>query len=524
MRGETELSPDGWAAKLLRWVSLIKAAATFLFIQIAKTVRQPSRMVAVPYFLLRAVVRRSYMKTLPDLNPAPLSNLERDNKDKAFKYFLEGHRCLDAGQPEAAWEALRRCIEISTDPGHFFTAALCLIHGLGRYKESISVFARANVLRQRKATELKLTASPIRYLDRTWAGAFGHIAEIDYAIKLGILEGRPRENTLLYVPPDVKVPNRFLLEQWRPHLTMVEREADLPLPPDSLDTLSFDFRGPLLADGSTVHYWEAAAKTYRRWHAENRGPILSFPEDVARRGRLTLEKAGIPAGAWYVALHVREAASKALHSVLHDVLNARIADYLPAIEEITRRGGWVIRMGDPAMTPLAPMPNVLDYCHSDIRSDWMDIYLFASARFFIGTSSGPAYVPPNYGVPCVLTNWWPPAQRPWHPQDIFIPKLYRRINDGSYLNLSQTLSEPFGYCNSTDYLKRRENVVVEDNRPDDIHAAVCEMLARLEGTAEYDSEDIELRKRTEQIYEANSGHGMASISRDFLKAHLEFIK
>ena len=234
--------------------------------------------------------------------------------------------------------------------------------------------AVSNAIRQKRSTDLQLTNSPIRFLDKTWAGSFGHIAELDYPIKLGILEGRARNDTILYVPPETVVPNRFLLEQWRPHLKLVVEEASLPLPPDSLEALCFDFRGPLLADGSTVHYWEAAAKTYRRWHNEKRKALLQFPADVERRGRLALESIGIPADAWFVALHVREAASKSLHSSLHDVLNAQIADYVPAIEEITSRGGWVIRMGDPAMTPLSPMPKVFNYCHSHIRSDWMDIY------------------------------------------------------------------------------------------------------------------------------------------------------
>jgi putative glycosyltransferase (TIGR04372 family) len=521
--GGTIFSFLGRAIKYL--VTQTAATATFLFNQTVKTIRRPSRLAALPYFL-GPVVRRTYLKIFPNLNSPIVNAHDRTTnaRDLASEYFLEGHRFLAAGQPEPAWEALSRSIETSTDPGHYFVAALTLIVGLGRYKEGISVFARGNALRQRRAKMLGLTESQIRFLDRTWAGSFGHIAELDYPIKLGILEGRKRDDTVLYVPPETVVANRFLLEQWRPHLRMVEHEADLRLSLGSLEALCFDFRGPLLADGSTAHYWEAAAETYRRWYAENREPILSFPEDAAHRGRLALERAGVPSNAWFVALHVREAASKALHSSLHDVLNAHITDYLPAIEEITRRGGWVIRMGDPAMTPLTPMPNVLDYCHSDIRSDWMDIYLFANARFFIGTSSGPAYVPPIYGVPCVLTNWWPPAQRPWHPQDIFIPKLYRRLGDNTFLTLSESLIEPFGYCNSIDYLRQHENVVVEDNTPQDIHAAVSEMFDRLEGAAAYDTEDLKLRQRAECVYEAHSGHGMASVSRAFLREHQAFVE
>ena len=32
--------------------------------------------------------------------------------------------------------------------------------------------------------------------------------------------------------------------------------------------------------------------------------------------------------------------------------NADIGNYLGAIKEITQRGGWVVRMGDPTMTKL----------------------------------------------------------------------------------------------------------------------------------------------------------------------------
>jgi hypothetical protein len=60
----------------------------------------------------------------------------------------------------------------------------------------------------------------------------------------------------------------------------------------------------------------------------------------------------------------------------------------------------------------------------------------------LGSASGPIFVPPLYGVPAVLTNWWPPGMRPWHASDIFVPKLPRRSVDGRYLTLTETLSEP----------------------------------------------------------------------------------
>lgn len=225
-------------------------------------------------------------------------------------------------------------------------------------------------------------------------------------------------------------------------------------------------------------------------------------------------------------------ATQGITRALHGVLNGNIHDYLPGIDEVVRRGGWVIRMGDPSMSPLPPLPNVLDYCHSGIRSDWMDVFLAASSRFFIGTSSGVCYVAQNYGVPCVLTNWWPPAQRPWQSGDIFVPKLIRPLESGGpALSLEQSLNEPFGYCNSVDYLGQKHGLTVQDNDPEDIRAAVAEMLDRLDGRAIYDQTDIAVRAHAETIYAAMAlklydspaAFGAAALARDFLRRNPTFV-
>ena len=509
--------PSGFIdiSKILDLLNQAKTVVIYLTITIRKTIANPSQLVA----LLLKQLRRAASKVRSQIAVRTPAHFDSLKAVRAHEYFVQSETLLQNGHPEDAWHSFQECLKSSSEPIHFFVAALCLIVGLGRYKEGVSVFAQINALRRKKVAALGLAASKIRFLDHTWAGAFGHIAELDYPIKLGILEGRNRDDTILYVRPGAKVANQFLLEQWRQHLKIVYQEADLPLPLESMQALCFDFRGPLLADGSTEHYWKAAANVYRQWHTEKRKSILDLHPDVDRRGRFSLASVGVPEDAWFVTLHVREAASKNLHAALHNVLNASIVDYLPAITEIIKRGGWVIRVGDPAMTPLQPMPNLIDYCHSSIRSEWMDVYLLARARFFIGTSSGPAYVPQDFDVPCVLTNWWPPAQRPWHPQDIFVPKLYRVRGNSSLMTLSHSLAEPFGYCNSVTYLRDRHGVIIEDNSAQDIHAAVCEMLERVSGTAYYSDEDKDLQRRSDIIYRVNDGHGMASVSRDFLRKY-----
>jgi putative glycosyltransferase (TIGR04372 family) len=499
--------------------------AQFLSKQVSKTIKDPARLIIIPWSFVRSPLLKIFGPAIPFLRgtlPAILIP-ERFRSLSTDYYFVKGHRFLDDNRPREAWRYFSKCLESSTNPFHFVVAAACLLVGLGRFRDALATLTRANALRAINAKRLEVDKRGIRYLDPIWIAAFGHLAQLQYVIKLNILENRRREDTVLYLPSDVPIANRFLLEQWRPFIKITDDERDLPLSLEALRSLTFDFYAPRLADGSTVYYWDAASRVNRRWIAENRGPLLTMPPEIERRGQAALASVGIQRDQWFVTLHVRESGSKKHHADLHNALNGDIADYLPAITEITNRGGWVIRMGDPSMKALPKLPNVLDYCHSTLRADWMDVFLLAKCRFFLGTSSGPTYVPGAYGVPSVLTNWWPYAQRPWDEKAIFLPKLYRRLRNGLPLTLSQALSEPFGYCNSTDHLAKREGVTVENNAPDDIRDATIEMMERLDGTVRYEPSDVELREKAERIFDVGGAHGVGTLARDFLRRNMSIV-
>jgi putative glycosyltransferase (TIGR04372 family) len=153
----------------------------------------------------------------------------------------------------------------------------------------------------------------------------------------------------------------------------------------------------------------------------------------------------------------------------------------------------------------------------------MDIFLLACSRFVLGSASGPIFVPPLYGVPCVLTNWWPPGMRPWHASDIYIPKRVRRLADGTHLTLSETLREPVAYCHSLRLLAAQQGLTIDDNAADIIHDAVVEMLTRLDGAAGSDANVEALRARADRIYQSHGYSGMAELARGFLRRHGDFI-
>jgi putative glycosyltransferase (TIGR04372 family) len=517
--------------------------------QLRKTALRPYRLILIPAHMLARrlarleaaliLLRRKLVGTARSLQrgsrPAaaevPTAPDGLVNRLDPEILFVRAVELLDQNLPAEAWEVFSKGLGHSDNYFFFRTAAICLHHGLGRMREAIAIQRRSDEVRLARAAGLGIGKSRYRVLDKLWIEHFGHAAQVDYILKRGLLDGLKPEDTILYFPPDMRVANRFLASLWAPHVRMVTRPEDLPFPEKELEYHALNFFVPGL-DGPAFYLWEVAAQTYRRWHEQGRGPILTFPPEMASRGWDALASVGVPRDAWFVGLHVRDSGFHSHHRTLHNVLNASIADYLPAIREITRRGGWVIRMGDPSMPKLAPLPNVLDYCHSSIRSDWMDVFLAASCRFFVGTSSGVCYAAQNYGVPNVLTNWWPPAQRPWHPGDLFIPKRHRRVKDNRLLSLAESIREPFGYCNSLDYLRSAHGVTIEDNDPEDIRAAVVEMMERIEGRDDDDRDDVARRKRANGIYRSaamelygsSGAFGASGLARDFLRRNPSFLE
>ena len=479
------------------------------------TARRPWRIFNLPLlYLIRVALR------VPRLLPALLQVLP---KNSAVRVTIGNSLFKRDCSLEALeyFEQTKRIGSVSTD--EYLVRGLCLYQGLGRFHDAVALWARANESALDKAKILGLDDCRFRVLDNAWARHIGDSAMLDYVIKLGILEGRRLDDTILYLPPGSRVANRFLLDQIAKYIRVIEDPIDLPFDPNAVQALHYDLLGPRLPDGRTSFFWEIAAKTYEQWQRSGKGALLTLPVDIKERGWAALESAGMRRGDWFVALHVRENRRNRSYADIHDIRNADVKAYLPAINEVTRRGGWVIRMGDPSMTPLPALPHVIDYCHRDLRADWMDIFIAAQCRFMLGSGSGPVFVPPIYGVPSVITNWWPPAQRPLHAFDIFVPKMPRRLTDGGYLTLSEMLREPVSYCQSRRFLTRDEGVVVEDADPEIIRAAVAEMLARLDGSLPPSADVADLRARADRIYEEHNVFGMSPLAGDFIQHHRDLI-
>jgi putative glycosyltransferase (TIGR04372 family) len=228
---------------------------------------------------------------------------------------------------------------------------------------------------------------------------------------------------------------------------------------------------------------------------------------------------GVPRNAWFVCVHSREYGY--LGNVSQSARDANINNYSLAIEEIVRRGGWVFRMGDASMQPIPTHDRVIDYAHLPIKSDWMDVFLCASCRFFLGSSSGLAAIPATFGVPSAIANLIPlSVVLPLGSQDVGIPKLLWSSKEKRYLTFKEIFNSSLSQC-CCDYSYTKEKIQAIENLPEDILDLTLEMLEKVDGELIYTKEDESLQKRFVSLM--NPSHwsfgSMSRIGCSFLRKY-----
>lgn len=353
-----------------------------------------------------------------------------------------------------------------------------------------------------------------RILDPIWVRWLGNNAHLDCYVKIGLLGWRAPGRIKVLAPPG-QVANPCYLDLWRRHVDLVNDPAEIERLTPAIPFLG-DSLFTMVINGTPTYYTNAIAVVQREWERQGRAPLLSLDDELLARGDALLRRWGLPADAWFVGLHVRE---PGFWREGEDRTNRpRVADigsYVPAIERVVSRGGWVVRLGDASMRPLPPMPGVIDYALGPDKTDWMDIYLAARCRFMINTNSALYQTCASFGTPSVVTNWVPLSSFPMNGGDIVLPKLLRSRQDGTLLSFDRMLALPRDV--PTDSLFDSRALDVVDNTADEIDAAVGEMLARQDGAVGTDVDDLHQR-----FVQAAAAHRVlvnARISAAFLARH-----
>jgi len=363
----------------------------------------------------------------------------------------------------------------------------------------------------------------IRYLSHGWTPAIGHIGLIDFYTKLMKLGLIAESQVRICVSPQDRAGNSHLLRYWSKYYKILD---DKTVKKRWQDLRYFEVPVAMhpTVSGDCLFYSHAAALAQVEWEKKGLSPLLALNAEDHSIGLDVLAKNNISPGDWFVALHVRE---PGYHNQWEDPLrkgrDVDIYTYLDAIQEITRAGGWVIRMGDPTMKPLPPMERVWDYAHSPDRSERMDVFLMGNCRFFVGTNSGVSYVPPVFGRPCLYTNWCALDHRPWWSQNLLIHKNIRERKSGDLLPYSRMIPPPFGHIESIEYL-HSQGLDLVDNTSEEILAAVIEMMQYVEKTPNQEKTISMANKTYQQIAVEAGGYAGPRICETFLDKYPELLK
>ena len=345
------------------------------------------------------------------------------------------------------------------------------------------------------------------------------VIQLDLHIKMKMLGWLPPFVSVL-IAPKGRVVNATMLDYYRPFITVVDDPKLIEMMEPLKNRVPFNPAWVQLPDGRGLSKARAYYVVSEEWRRQGRSALMQLTQAHTERGKAELRRMGVPAEAWYVCVHVREPGytNEGANSP-ESARNANIALYLAAIEEVTRQGGWVIRIGDASMTPLKPMKRVVDYAVSPFKSDWMDVFLIASCRFMLGTSSGPVVVAEVFGVPVGAADFFPSGTLLHTPKDVIIPRPYRERATGRMLSFEEMLRMPYAFTYDSNALAAH-GIDAVPSEAEDIHDLAIEMLERTEGKWPYDAEDERLNARWFELYEPISFGTMGCrIGRGFLRRH-----
>ncbi|VTR93882.1 RND multidrug efflux transporter Acriflavin resistance protein OS=Crocosphaera watsonii WH 0401 GN=CWATWH0401_2611 PE=4 SV=1 [Gemmata massiliana] len=380
------------------------------------------------------------------------------------------------------------------------------------------------------ARHLGFDPSEVLLLNEEWLVNIGHMALLDLWVKMARLGWGQWKHLVLVAPSGRatsgwtscrRTANEAYLDYWRGPFTAVVTDPDLcealyPFTHNAGHTINTLVPLP---DGSCESIFYAGSKVQEAWERENRAPLLKLTEADAARGRDRLREMGLPDGAWYVCVQARTPGYHEAGAYHQSHRDADIDSYWGAIEEITDRGGWVIRVGDASMEPISPRPQVIDYAVGPHKSDWMDVFLLGSCRFYLGGTSGLSHVPPTFGVPVALVNWISFVLPFYSARDRFIPKLIWSERENRLLTFPEQCGSAVRTASYARPYLDQLGLRVVANTPDEIQDLVGEMFDVLEGRGGHSTEDEHLQSAFDAVAAAEGFGRTMQIGGAFLRTH-----
>lgn len=347
-------------------------------------------------------------------------------------------------------------------------------------------------------------------------GRIGHLAiEADWFLKKQALGDYGAIKPILLASPGT-IANPTLLAIWGLHISIITNAAARFL----LRPLTYFSCLTIHTSAAATGFGEGALYPLvnNRWG--ERAPIFRLPTELQERGRNAMRELGVPEDAWFVCVHARDGVYSPGDEKFHAYRNGDISNCDLAVDTIIARGGWCIRMGETGTASLRERPGLVNYPDTKFKSDWMDVFLCANTRFFLGNTSGLCLVSTITNIPSALVNMTPHGGSfGLGHADISIPKQLRR-NDGTGIELAEIFNSGASVYR---YKSQFEDAGLDliENNAEEIRDLVIEMLDILDGTNTYSEEDDTLQLAYRDMLRAHhySKNTQSRIGAAYLRAH-----
>ena len=330
---------------------------------------------------------------------------------------------------------------------------------------------------------------------------------------------------LLYIHHEDKVSNKQLEKMWKRKFNFYSSHI--------LDPIN---RVGQYLPGWKIHRIEVLCnrlESMANYFVENWQPLEFTPKEEID-GKKILNKFGFKDGDKFVCLAVRDGAyqrnkisPRFRDWSYHDFRNYNINNFLLAAEELTKRGYFVFRMGSIVEKSFSSKnPKIIDYANSDLRSDFMDVYLGAKCSFCISTGLGFDDVPyifkrPVALIACPIGDLTP--YRVYNENFLFLSKHHVLKKEKRRLSLS----EIFLYGLVTTFETKgfeKKGIKLEENSPEEIKNLALEMVDYLEFNKKLNPKDEELQKTFKNLYAAMIKRAVNNGDKDIILRHISYTK
>ena len=206
---------------------------------------------------------------------------------------------------------------------------------------------------------------------------------------------------------------------------------------------------------------------------ERQRPHLYFTAEEHKRGEAELRDIGIPKGAKWVCLIVRDAAYLP-QLAYHSYRDSDIDTYAQAALALTGRGYYVVRMGIKVAKPLkVNNPRVIDYATNGMHSDFRSIYLGAHCDFALSNGCGIDAIPVIFRRPICYVNYVPVEYlQTYHRDSLAIWKHHEKA--GKRMTFAEIIASGAGHFMAAEQFEEA-GITLVDNTPEEITAVAVEM-------------------------------------------------